>query len=360
MIQFATRRWCTAAVITTSAMTFTACKGAATEEKEVEVKPVVAANTVAAELEPFTHTISAIGIVVARPDRYAALSAPSPTRIAKVFVSSGQRIAAGAPLVEFDQGPFNAAAAGAEAALSAAQKNYERQQRLANEGIVPRKDAETAAADLGKARADAAAATRAQQLSVLRSPVSGTITKLTAVLGAPADAGQVLVEVVDPTGLEVLLSLGPTEAATVLPGARVRLIAGEKIGGDLLGEGRVASVGANVDSATRSVPIRVSLSSPKRSLRMGESVIGEIALSTRNAIVIPVAALLPGEEVGTYKVFVVDAKGMAVAREVKIGGRNEEKVEIVDGLTSGEKIVAQGAFSIEDSAKVTKPVPVKP
>jgi membrane fusion protein (multidrug efflux system) len=341
-----------------AALLSSACGGK--KEEKAEAKPVVAANTVTAGVESFTRTISAIGTVVARPDRYAALSAPSATRIAKVHVAVGQRIAAGAPLVEFEQGPFVAAAAGTEAALSAAQKAYDRALRLANEGIVPRKDAEQAAADLAKARADAVAAERALQLSVLRSPVSGTITKLTAVLGQPADAGQVLVEIVDPSGLDAVLSLGPTDASQVLPGASVRLIAGEKPDGEDLGAGRVASVAANVDSATRAVSIRVVLPSPKRSLRLGESVYGEIATSTRRSVVIPVEALLPGEEVGTYKVFVVDAKGTATEREVKIGGRNAEKVEIEEGLKGGEKIVSQGAFSVEDSAKVSKPVPVKP
>ena len=43
--------------------------------------PVVAASTTKASVEPFTHTLSAIGSVVARPGRYAALSAPSATRV---------------------------------------------------------------------------------------------------------------------------------------------------------------------------------------------------------------------------------------------------------------------------------------
>jgi multidrug efflux pump subunit AcrA (membrane-fusion protein) len=50
---------------------------------------------------------------------------------------------------------------------------------------------------------------------------------------------------------------------------------------------------------------------------------------------------------------------MAIGRDVKIGGRDEARVEIVDGLKVGEKVVSQGAFAVEDSAKVTKEVPVK-
>ena len=322
---------------------------------------MVAAKTAVAAMEPFTRTLSAIGSVVGRPGRYAALSAPSATRIARVYVAEGQRVGAGQPLVEFEQAQFVSAARAAQAALLAAQRNDERAQRLANEGIVPRKDAETAAAELAKARNDAVTAHRAVQLSVLRSPVTGVVTRMIAVLGAPADAGQVLVEVADPSAFDVVLSLGPTAASSILPGKRVELTAGENAGGESIGVGSVASVGAAVDSGSRSVPIRVNVTAPVRALRLGESVLGVIAVETRpNAIVVPVEALVPGEEPGSYKVFVVDNTGTARAREVKVGGRTETKAEVIEGLKGGEVVVTLGAYGLEDSAKVARPVPVKP
>jgi RND family efflux transporter MFP subunit len=324
-----------------------------------EPKPVVAAKTVKASIEPFTRTMSAIGVVVARPDRYAALSAPSPTRVTKVYVAAGQRVAAGQPLVEFDQAPFNSAATAAQAALTAAERSYERALRLANEGIVPRKDAEQAAADLAKARNDAVTARRAQQLSVLRSPVSGVVTKMAAVLGAPADPAQVLVEVADPSSFDVVLSVSPAEAAAVHQGSSVALSSGEKAGGDPLGTGVVASVGAALDSTSRSVAIRVTMAAPRRPLRMGESVSGEITMERRaNAVVVPVEALVPDAD--GYKVYVVDKGGTAIGETVKVGGRTETKAEILEGLKGGETIVSQGAYAVEDSAKVAQPVPVKP
>jgi membrane fusion protein (multidrug efflux system) len=159
----------------------------------------------------------------------------------------------------------------------------------------------------------------------------------------------------------VVLSIGPTEAALVRPGVRVHLTSGEKTGGDPLGDGTVASVGAAVDTTSRSVAIRVAIGSPRRPLRLGESVYGEIAVETRpTAVVIPAEALVPADEPGSYKVFVVDAKGTALARDVKVGGRTETQVEIVEGLTGGETIVASGAFAVQDSAKVAHPVPAKP
>ena len=322
---------------------------------------VVTARTAVAAVRPFTHSISAIGTVVARAGHYAALSAPSPTRVSRVYVQQGQRVAAGQPLVEFDQSTFAATAGGAEAALRAAQSNYEREQRLANEGIAPRKDVETAAADLAKARSDAVAATRAQQLSVLRSPISGVVTRLSAVLGAPADAGQVMVEVADPSAFDVVLSLGATDAGAVLPGARVDLSAGQSTGGEPLGSGVVASVGVAVDTGSRSVPVRVTVTAPRRALRLGESVYGMISTGTqRDAVVVPVEALVPGDAPGTYRVFVVDRNGLAHARDVSVGGRTESVAEITKGLTGGETVVTQGAYGMQDSAKVQLPAPAKP
>ncbi|HEY2026262.1 MAG TPA: efflux RND transporter periplasmic adaptor subunit [Gemmatimonadaceae bacterium] len=337
-----------------------ACKkGSAADE--ATAKAVVAAKTAKATIEPFSTTRSAIGTVVARPGHYAALSAPSPTRVSKIFVAPGQRVGAGQPLIEFDQATFAAAANAAQAALAAAQRNYDRALRLANEGIVPRKDAETAASDLAKARNDAVTAQRALALSVLRSPVSGVVTRMAAVLGAPADAGQVLVEVADPSAFDVALSLGPNEAADVRPGATVTFTAGEKAGGDPVGTGTVTGVNAAVDTASRSVQIRATVTSPRRPLRLSESVYGVITIQTKpSAVVVPVEALVPGDEPGSYKVFVVDKNGMAIAHDVKVGARTETKAEITDGLSGGETVVTQGAYGLEDSARVARTVPVKP
>ena len=53
-----------------------------------------------------------------------------------------------------------------------------------------------------------------------------------------------------------------------------------------------------------------------------------------------------------FKVFVVDEKGIAQSRPVKIGGRTDHAAWITDGLKAGENIVTQGAYGVDDSAKV--------
>jgi membrane fusion protein (multidrug efflux system) len=328
-----------------------ACKHGDSDDAEATATPVVGVRTTVAAAEPFTETVGAIGDVEARAGHSAALGAPGAARISRVMVSVGQHVSAGDVLVELDQTAFQGAAQSAEAQLAASQGAYDRAKRLADAGIVPRKDVEQAAAELAKARADAATARRAAQLAVLRSPISGVVTSVAAVLGATADPARPLVEIADPSATDVLLNTTPADAARIHNGAAVTLVAGQSSGGEALGRGTVIDVGGTVDSATRTVPVRVRVTTTQRPLRIGETVFGEVATAVRpNAIVVPVDALVP--EGDGFKVFVVDANSIAHARPVTIGGRTSALAEITDGVKAGEKVITYGAYGVEDSAKV--------
>ena len=214
---------------------------------------LVNVKTAVATIEPFAETISAIGTVNARSGHIASLSPPAPARIAAVYVSQGQKVSVGTALVAFEQAPFVAAAQSAEAALVAAERNYERARRLAEAGIVPTKDADLAATELAQARAAASLARRSAQLATLRAPISGVVTKLNAPLGASMDPTQQIVEVADLGALDIIFNVSPSDAARIAPGASVTLSAGESAKGEPLGIGHITDVGGTVDSATRSV-----------------------------------------------------------------------------------------------------------
>lgn len=345
-------RSATQALLLVSPLLVASCKGkAGGDDADATVKPVVNAQTAVVTPQAFTETLGAIGTVAPRAGHVATLMAPSAGRVSQVYVTTGQHVQAQQTLIELDQAPFQAALQSAEASLAAAEKENDRQQRLAQEGIVPRKDADVAAADVAKARSDAVAARRASELSTLKSPIAGVVTRMSATLGASVDPSQPLVEVSDPSALDVILSVTPTDAGRIQRGARVQLSAGQSAGGEPLGVGAVADISGTVDSTSRSVPVRVQASSTRRPLRIGETVFGAIALGTRpNAIVIPVDALVPEGE--GFKVFIVDASGIAHERDVKVGGKTSTAVEITDGLKAGERIVTYGAYGMQDSAKV--------
>jgi RND family efflux transporter MFP subunit len=316
---------------------------------------VVDAETAVARTQAFPQLVQAIGVVAPRPGRFAALAAPGPTRVSRIFVATGQRVRVGEPLVEFERAPFDAAARSAEAALANAQRAYDRAVRLVQAGILAEKDSEQAAADLAAAQFAAVTAQRSQQLATLRAPLGGVVTRLSAVLGAPVDPSVPLVEVADPTALDAVFNVSPAEAAALKNGDTVTVSA-SGAGGEALGRGVVTAVGAAVDSATRAIPVRARIAHPARALRIGESILGRIVTAVRpNAVVIPVDALVPQSE--GYIVFVVDSTSTAHARSVAIGGRTEAVVEVVSGLAAGETVVTHGAYGIADGAKVKKGTP---
>jgi cobalt-zinc-cadmium efflux system membrane fusion protein len=197
-------------------------------------------------------------------------------------------------------------------------------------------------------------ARHAQALATLRSPITGVVTRMDAVLGAPVDAGAPLVEVADPSALDVLFTLSPAEAARIHAGAPVALEEGQTAGGASLGGGVVADIGAAVDSVSHAVPVRVRVTAPARTLRIGETVLGRITAGTRpDAVTVPVAALVPDSE--GFQVFVVDARGIAHARPVTVGGRTAKVAEIRQGLAAGETVVTEGAYGVQDSARIQPP-----
>ncbi|HMC57486.1 MAG TPA: efflux RND transporter periplasmic adaptor subunit [Gemmatimonadaceae bacterium] len=326
--------------------------------EDAAVQAVVNVRTAVVTKQAFTETIGALGVVSARPGHMASLTSPGAARIARVMVAPGQHVAAGTTLVELDQTSFVATSRTAAAALAAAQRAYDRTKRLVDEGITPAKDLEAAEAELERAKGDASNARRQQELSTIASPIGGVVTRVNAVVGATIDPATVLVEVADPSALDLLFTVTPTQAGQVRTGEKVQVSAGQNAAGEPLGVATIVDVGGIVDTASRGVTIRAQAPTTRRPLRIGETVFGVIqSLARVDAIVIPVEALVPDGE--GFKVFVVNASNMAHAREVEVGGRTDRLAEITQGLAAGERIVTYGAYGIEDSAKVA-PTPVIP
>ena len=334
------------------ALVVSACgKKAEKDTASEKVVASVSATVATAESQRFVETLDAVGTVSPRAGHVASLAAPSPTRVSKVFVTVGAAVKAGEPLVEFEQAAFDAAAKSADASLVAVEKSAERAQRLADAGVVPRKEAELATAELAAARANATIARRSRELSTLRSPIAGVVTRMSAVLGASADAGQALVEVADPRALDVVLTLSANDATRARTGDAVTLFAGASAGDSAVATGSIGEIAAAVDSASRGVFARVRVGASKRTLRIGESMFGRIVIADhKSVVVVPVESLVPSGE--GFRVFVVDDNGIAHARAVTVGGRSDRGAWVTNGVKAGERVVTKGAYGMDDSVKV--------
>lgn len=335
------------------ALVFIACAsaggcGRGTTEEAGAAAASVRVDTAVAHADSFAVQVEALGEVVAGPGFVAEMSAPAESRVVAIYVVPGQRVTRGDSLVVLDRSVWAADVRRAEAAAQAAHEESRRVRQLVDEGILPRKEAEQAEVAAAAADADLAAARRIDRLAVVRSPISGVVADVNAVLEGTADSGTLLVRVVDPQGLEGLFRLTPDDAVRVEPGAHAeiaRAIDGQRP--PLVGT--VRAVSPRLDPISRTVAVRVRLASPEGRLLLGEALAGRLTVEVHpQAVVVPLAALVPTRD-GTT-VFVVDREGIAHERPVTPGARDDQWVEILEGLRPGEAVVTTGAFGVTDGA----------
>lgn len=324
-----------------------ACSGSSGDEAPdgaMQVRLVAAARASVPELK------EAFGTVASTPQGIADLTSPGASRVLAVRVGVGDPVRAGQVLITLDPSVWDAELADTEAAAATARQALERANRLVEQGIVPRRDAEQASADLARAEAALAAARRTRDLADVRSPIDGLVERLDAILDQIVTEGTVLIRVIDPRAIEIVFQVAPQAASRLEPGMPIALVAGS---GRALGAARVLAIAPGVDATSGSVRIRASITRTERVLRPGEVVSGLIELDRHEeAIVVPVGALVD-EEGDTAVVFVAGEDGLAHARSVRLGARAGGNVEVISGLAEGERVIAESAWAVRDSARIT-------
>jgi multidrug efflux pump subunit AcrA (membrane-fusion protein) len=84
-----------------------------------------------------------------------------------------------------------------------------------------------------------------------------------------------------------------------------------------------------------------------------------VAKTVPDALAIPAVALLTSPE-GKTTVMVAGSDGRAHEREVKVGIKQDDKVQVVEGLQPGENVVTTGAYGLPDKTKIKVESPEKP
>jgi cobalt-zinc-cadmium efflux system membrane fusion protein len=326
-----------------------ACR--ADSDAQSELAPAIAAEVAVVQVRSFQVTVNGFGTLSASPGSSARVAAPGESFVTRVLVGPGDSVEEGAPLVELDRSVWSEQEADAEAALTAAEVSRARAERLVEQGILPRRDLESATAEVARARAVAADASRTLSRAILRSPIRGSVASVTASLSQPVSANDVLVEIVDRAALQAMVRLSPEDAARINPGALVSLTGGTDSSAEPIARGRVIGVSPAVDTTSGTVTARVRVDPGGSILRSGQRVAARIVVAVHSeAIVIPRDALVPtGDGVS---VFIVDSAGVAHATPVTLGAEAVDSVEVLAGLRSGMRIVTGGAYGMVDGVRV--------
>jgi HlyD family secretion protein len=115
--------------------------------------------------------------------------------------------------------------------------------------------------------------------------------------------------------------------------------------------GRMISIGATIDPATRTFTAEVEVTDPKGELRSGmyASVTFDVT-RVADALLLPVAAICSRS--GSRGAFVVDA-GVARFRALKTGIEGDATIQVVEGLAEDDRVVVEGNAFLEDGQRVS-------
>lgn len=265
-------------------------------------------------------------------DRESIVRARSDDEVDAVNVQVGDRVQAGQIVATQRGEATDARVRQARTALGQAERNVERLRPLWEAGALSDQDWEEAGAALEQAEAELDAVT-----DVTRStaPIAGVVTSVPARVGQIPSLGDPLVRIVDVSTFVVTAQVSASRAEELGEGQEVRISGREE-------KGVVRRISLQVDEASRLVEVEVAFP-PETGLRPGSFVRMEsLVASSENALLIPTQGLRDGG------VWVVDDDREARFREVEVGLRGRDLVEVTSGIEVGERVVVQGASLLAD------------
>ena len=298
--------------------------------------------------QDWRDTLRALGTV--RAHEAVTVTAKVSETVQQVHFESGQQVARGAPLVTLSGQQQQALLASAEATRKDAEQQYRRMQQLVQQQLVARASLDSARASLDAARAQAAQIRANLSDRVIRAPFAGVLGIRQVSPGALVTPGTVIATLDAIDRVYVDFPVPETELADVAAGQALTGRAGAYPARSF--DGRVATVDARLDAATRAATVRGEFANPERLLRPGMLVEVALVRGTRPALVVPELAVQQiGSETFLWR---VKDDGTVEKADITVGGRIPGKVMVKDGIRAGERIVTEGTGKLQPGAKVVE------
>lgn len=347
-----------ALALTLLAAALAACGGTA-ERHAIPPAPPVAARVETASDASWERSLEVAGSLA--PFRRASPGTLLMGRVERVLRREGDRVAAGDVLAVVESREVSARVAQAEAGVTAARAMEtsarlmkERMERLEPKGAATRRNVEDATA--GYEAAAAALRAAEQQLAAARmylaysqvaAPLSGVVVERRVEAGDMAAPGMPLFVVEDTARMKVEAQVPESAAVGLKPGQplEVRL--------DALDSTRPASLAEVLPSAdprSRTITIRAVLDNPDGAMRSGMFARVRLTAVASSALSVPEPAVVRrGPLTG---VFVVDDGRVARLRWIAVGQSRAGRVEVLAGLSAGERYVAEVPSGLVDGQPV--------
>ena len=362
----------------TQTSTTTTAAPASAQSSGIEVEIV--------EPQAIAGSIAATGKVLVMEDRTASIGPVHEGRIVNLYAGQGSVVRKGQRLADLESADIDEAEAEylkaladyenatrtAAAEIKFAQATYDRTKMLYEKTITAGKNLQQAEHDLEVAKATAASSISGARVAVtnarrhllilglkdstidqlaskpnlassvfsLTAPISGTVVERNATIGATVGSDANLFKIIDLSSVWIDANVFEKDLARVRRGQEVKVTV--PAFQNVTFSGRVILISSVVNADTRTVQVRTEVPNPGGNLKPDMFANVEIITDAHgSAISIPQSAVL--DDGGKAIVFV--AKGNVYEKRVVTTGiQSNDRVEILDGLQAGDKVVVKGNY----------------
>jgi len=301
-----------------------------------------------AAMRSLDKVVKAIGRIEIDERRVFAIAPKFEGWVERLFVNAtGQPVSKGQPLFEVyspelvsAQREYAIATEAVKALKDAGAEPQAGMQRLAEASLARLKNW-----DISEEQVRALAQSgEIRRTLTFRSPVSGVVMEKKAVQGMRFMPGDSLYQVADLSSVWIVADVFEQDIAMVKTGSKAKVSIGAYP--DQSFEGTISYVYPTLKPETRTVPVRLELANPRQLLKPAMFAQVELPVGGKaKVLTVPISAVIDS---GTRRIVLVQlAEGRFEPREVKLGSRTDNFVEVMDGVKEGEQVVVAANFLID-------------
>jgi len=325
--------------------------GASSAAEAIKPLPLVAlsnSDIVTVESAPLVQTLAVSGPVKAVNSAW--VKARVAGELQDLLVREGDYVKAGQVIARVDSTEYQARlrqaqqqAQSAKAQVDIAQRTYDNNRSLVDQGFISKSALETSASNLLAAQASYQAAQSGADVvqkslddAVMRAPISGQVSQRLAQNGERVAVDARVVEIVDLGQMELEASLSAEDAAKVRPGLVAQITLE---GSTQTVAGKVVRINPNTSAGSRAVVVYLALA-PHALLRQGLFLQGGLSTGTRTAPSLPVSAVRTDKPVTYVQILIGDKVEHQPVVTGFIGEVNGQTMVEVIGLPAGTRAIA--------------------
>jgi membrane fusion protein (multidrug efflux system) len=300
------------------------CRAQSPGDESQEIAPVMVVAAAPATITPMINTLRALGVTVA--NHHVTIRAPAAGRLSGMSLKNGDQVRKG--------------------------------QRI---GYVVNRELEAAQAGLAIARkldpqgAEALAESvnsydKSDGIPII-APEAGVVSRPPVTSGQMVADLDPIVELIDPSSIYVEASIPVDELHLISPGMPATVTSGLSPG--VAFPAQVGAMIPRFDASSATTPVRIDFSGSESIPEIGAPVEARIVTSNiPDALAIPAAALFQDVGQNHYHVFLAGPDGRAHRVNVTIGVHDGPRVQVLEGIKLGDRVITSGGYALSDGLKI--------